>query len=250
MNYFENREERKEKAVKHTEQMSQLFLNRIANCVKNSRIYGENAQKPTRIESKDTPEMVFVNEDTVSAILKYAEGKTAVLNFASFKNPGGMFIEGSSAQEESLCHESFLYNVLKEMTGYYEWNNQHKNKALYKNRAIYTPNVIFARKDAKLVDVLTCAAPNFKAAAKYMHVAKEENNRVLKDRIEFVRDICETEGVELFIAGAYGCGVFGQNPNTVARLFYNAFKDSSVKKVIFAVPGNDKNAQAFRELFG
>ena len=60
MNYFENREERKEKAVKHTEQMSQLFLNRIANCVKNSRIYGEDAQKPTRSESKETPKSIVV----------------------------------------------------------------------------------------------------------------------------------------------------------------------------------------------
>ena len=41
--------------------------------------------------------------------------KIAVLNFASFKNPGGMFYNGSSAQEESLCHESFLYNVLKKI---------------------------------------------------------------------------------------------------------------------------------------
>ena len=100
-----------------------------------------------------------------------------------------------------------------------------------------------------MVDVLTCAAPNYKVAARYQHVTKEENDQVLKDRIEFVRDICETENVGIFITGAFGCGVFGQNANTVAQLFYNAFKDSSVKKVIFAVPGNDKNAQAFRQMF-
>ena len=249
MNYFANREERKEHAVRHTEQMKTMFPKRIVSCITNSKIYGEKALTPKRSETKGTPDMIFVNEDTVSAILKYADDKTAVLNFASFKNPGGMFIEGSSAQEESLCHESYLYNVLKEIKGYYEWNNEHKNKALYVNRAIYTPNVVFARKDAKMVDVLTCAAPNYKAAARYQHVTKEENDRVLKDRIEFVRDICETENVEIFITGAFGCGVFGQNANTVAQLFYNAFKDSSVKKVIFAVPGNDKNAQAFRQMF-
>ena len=35
-------------------------------------------------------------------------GRTAILNYASYKSPGGFFLEGSPAQEEALCHESIL----------------------------------------------------------------------------------------------------------------------------------------------
>lgn len=38
--------------------------------------------------------------DTVSAVFLHQQGKTAVLNFASYQKPGGGFLEGSSAQEE------------------------------------------------------------------------------------------------------------------------------------------------------
>ena len=33
---------------------------------------------------------------------------------------------GSRAQEESLCHESFLYNVLRQFQYYYDWNISSK----------------------------------------------------------------------------------------------------------------------------
>lgn len=38
----------------------------------------------------------------------YGYGRTAILNYASYKSPGGFFLEGSPAQEEALCHESIL----------------------------------------------------------------------------------------------------------------------------------------------
>ena len=66
---------------------------------------------------------MIVAEDSVEAIMNYSQGKTAVLNFASYKEPGGGFMAGSQAQEESFCHESFLYNVLRQFQYYYDWNN-------------------------------------------------------------------------------------------------------------------------------
>lgn len=87
-------------------------------------------------------------------------------------------MKGSKAQEECLCHESYLYNVLREMPDFYAWNNQHKNKALYLNRALYTEDILFERDDQHAYcDVLTCAAPNKTAAQKYCNVS---NKKTLK----------------------------------------------------------------------
>lgn len=43
------------------------------------------------IEDKDT-KIIVENIDSVGAVMKYGNPSTAVLNFSSYKNPGGMFL--------------------------------------------------------------------------------------------------------------------------------------------------------------
>lgn len=43
-----------------------------------------------------------------------------------------------------------------------------------------------------------------------------------------------------FITGAWGCGVFGQDPAAVARLFAERLEESSVKLAVFAIPGDTR----------
>ena len=195
--------------------------------------------------------------DSVSAVINHAKEckkRMAVLNFASYKNPGGAFINGSKAQEECLCHESCLYNVLVEFVPtFYDWNNKNKNKALYLNRGLYSPKVVFC-KDGKsvLCDVITCASPNKSAAKRYQKVTDSENTKVLKSRIKFVLDIAKENDVELLILGAYGCGVFGQDATEVAEIFkeYLETTHNCFEKVIFAIPnGRDKNYEMFEKVF-
>ena len=253
MGNWDRKAELTKKAQTHTEQMNRMYPNRIKKCIEHTKTYGMDAEKPnfTPRKTLPTPEVVYVNEDTVSALIHEASGKTAVLNYASYKNPGGMFINGSSAQEEALCHESFLYNVLVECKDYYEWNNKNKNKSLYMNRALYSPDVVFAKgNDGKLADVITCAAPNIATGKRYGRVSDTENETNLFSRIAFIRDVAETEGVETLITGAYGCGVFGQSPEMVADIQKRIFEHTSIKKIVYAVPGNDKNALVFKKEFG
>ena len=59
-------------------------------------------------------------ETTLGAVQRLAEEKgttgdnLALLNFASARNPGGGFLGGSNAQEESLARCSALYACLKD----------------------------------------------------------------------------------------------------------------------------------------
>ncbi len=250
---WEEKEKRAQQAQTHTQKMEEQYKDQIKDSIKRTILYDvdftsqKDAVRPTEILVSDL--------DSVSAIKAYGkkDKRTAVLNFASFKNPGGMFITGSKAQEESLCHESFLYNVLKEMTAYYEWNKQNKNRALYKNRGLYSPDVLFFKDGLTLpCDVITCAAPNMSAARRYQKVTKEENTEVLRSRIRFVLDIAKEQEVDLLILGAFGCGVFGQDATEVAEIFkeYLTTTHRCFEQVIFAVPqGKDKNYDKMKASF-
>lgn len=252
--YYPNKEERAKLAQNHTKEMEDLYKDEIEDCIDETLAYNANSKFiEKRLNNK---QIIIVDEiDSVGAIFKYSNVNeiTAVLNFASYNNPGGNFINGSKAQEECLCHESYLYNVLKGRIGYYKINHKNKNRSLYTDRALYSPNVRFT-KECKDVfcDVITCATPNKTAAQKYYNVSNEENSKVLKERIEFVLKIAQDNGVDNLILGAYGCGVFGQDPLEVAKIFKEFLlgKYKCFNKVIFAIPNKlEMNYRCFKRIF-
>lgn len=248
MGYWDNAKKNAVVASNHTEAMARKYSNEIFASFKLSCIYTRSI---TSSEPKSKAIFKLINTDSVDAILSLAPKKrAAVLNFASFKEAGGKFLEGSMAQEECLCHKSFLYNVLKEFEqSYYVKNRTMLNKALYHDKALYTPLIEFSDGTrTRLCDVISCAAPNWTTANKYCHVNPEENLQALTSRIEFVKNIALDNDLDTVILGAYGCGVFGQDPNVVAKLIKDIFEFSGLE-VILAVPGKDKNYQAFEKVF-
>lgn len=257
--YWERATHNKKIARNHTDQMSRMFADEIARSAAHSAIFSMplNANIIAGASGFGTPmdRITVVPKDSVTAIFEESEGKTAVLNFASFKNPGGRFFDGSMAQEEALCHASFLYNVLSQYEkDYYAWNREHKNRALYLNRAIYSEDIRFFRNhETKLCDVITCACPNRTAAQKYRLVSDEENRIALEDRCQFVLKVATEFGVETLILGAFGCGVFGQDAKEVAESFKKALEQYKFQKVVFAIPNTGagwRNYHPFNELFG
>lgn len=225
-----------------------MYLFEILDTVNKSKIYGDKLDLHSFDNSYVEGESPYglVDIGSVEAAFKYGVGKTCILNFASYKNPGGGFLKGSMAQEESLCHSSVLYNILSRFDEqFYEYNRKHTNRSLYLDRAIYSPNVVFMCDDkVKKFDVITCAAPNFGAANKYSGVSINENSIVLSKRIKFILDILTVNKCDTVILGAFGCGVFGQDSIEVAELFLsNAVLNRGFEKVIFAVP--DKNSSNY-----
>ena len=247
MNYWFDEYNLMKKAKKHNKFVEEIYHKQILVCVETTRIYNpifECTEAAVDIETT----ICLDDLDSVSAIYKHADGRTAVLNFASYKNPGGGFLAGSSAQEEALCHESILYSVLSRlMDKYYKWNHFNKNRELYLNRGLYTPAVCFIHDGKeKFCDVITVAAPNKKVATRYQNVTSEENYEVLRDRIKFVLDIAKDNKVDTLILGAYGCGVFGQDPMEVASIFKELLTTTHkcFKKVVFSIP--DKTGRSYR----
>ena len=255
--YWIDKEKRAEKALKHTQEMYNKYLKEINYSVAHTIRYDEAFSKELPLVKTSNNLIVSIEaNDVVSSIFKHSfDYKTAVLNFSSYKNPGGMFLKGSKAQEECICHESFLYNVLKrKQKEFYDENKKYLNKALYLNRALYSPGIVFERKDkiAK-AGVITCVAPNKFAAQKYHFVSNKDNFDTLKSRIKYIFDIAEDNDIECLILGAYGCGVFGQNSQEVAEVFKETiylYKNSKhLKKIVFAIPkGKDNNLKEFQNV--
>lgn len=162
---------RSDKAAKHNEAMEQAYGPEIDECVRRSSIYGPvntslNLGGQNIIKSKTVNTSVEVtDEDSVTSIFRGTGTRQCVLNFASYTKPGGGFLSGSMAQEEALCHESILYNVLSRMHEFYAENKKHTNQGLYYDWAVYSPDIIFVRNGLETrCGVLTCPSPNWSAA--------------------------------------------------------------------------------------
>jgi uncharacterized protein (TIGR02452 family) len=97
--------------------------------------------RPTRFE--------VANETTLAAarrLLGSGRERVLALNFASARNPGGGFLNGSQAQEESLARASGLYACLTRHMEMYEANRRFSS-CLYTDHMIYSPDVPVFRDD-------------------------------------------------------------------------------------------------------
>lgn len=264
---------RAKRAAKHTEYVSTHLKEPTERSIKNSKIYHNCASliEVEHLKRYEHTKESLLCMDTISAILKTKytyddiltdslDGKSRILcalNFASFKHPGGMFLNGSCAQEEMLCHESNLYNILVQMydTFYAENKSKEKNNQhLYQDSLIYTPNVIVERVEKKPVscDIITCAAPNAHAAKKYHQVHAKDILYALSQRILGILKVARMRKVDDLIVGAFGCGVFGNDPYVVASIFrhyirsiFNGYFDH----IVYAIPDSRSiNYKAFEQI--
>lgn len=270
MNYWKDREENAEKASKHFYTMEHRYAREILNSVTHTWILNNNTYLGFSYNNIIDKEIFFLKADTVSALyylshkeLPESGRNIGLLNFASYKNPGGKFFEGSMAQEEALCHQSNLCNVLMRFKEeYYDKHKNNTNRALYRDELLITPNIIFEylpreSKDRIMfevnrirADVITCAAPNRKAAIKYKLASEEECDKCLESRIQFIINAASSYGLKTLILGAFGCGVFGNDPYFTAKCFKDALikVPNNIEKICFAIP-DDRNYNAFSSIF-
>jgi len=174
--------------------------------------------------------------------LVLAEGASdvAILNFASARNPGGGYTGGARAQEEDLCRSSALYTTLLEARDFYDAHRANRDTR-YSHRVIFSPDVPVYRDSAtRLLDApyqlsfLTSPAPNAGALAKHEPSALGEIEGLLRERAGRVLAVAAQHGVQTLVLGAWGCGVFRNDPATVARVFRGRLADGGVFEGVFA----------------
>lgn len=169
------------------------------------------------------------NETTLEGIAyllqQSPESRVGALNFASAKNPGGGFLGGSQAQEESLARSSALYGSLTLFPNFYDSHRQQRS-CLYTSAMIVSPDCPIIRDDdgqlleqPRLATFITCAAPNAGAIAQNEPSELHMIEGVLRERAEKVLTVAAAEKCPRLVLGAWGCGVFQNEPEMVAQIF-------------------------------
>lgn len=194
--------------------------------------------------------------DTVSAIQKWSQmGKVCALNMASYKRPGGGVQNGARAQEECLFRCSNLFDVVnKDFYPLQDFECLYTQRALFfKDKDYYTINPIEC-------DIITIAALRLSGVVKDSGlVGFEPQNdgvdyeKTTKEKIRLMLSVPQSWGAQYLVLGAWGCGVFKNDPNKIAKYFKEVIVDegygSNYKKIIFAVINDHNSVDNNYEIF-
>ena len=234
------------------------FGDAVAAAVDGTRHY-----LPDDVLPIDTPASVPVYEVTRESTLQAARrvgDDAACLVFASAKNPGGGFLGGAKAQEESIARASALYPCLLTAPEFYAFHRTQRDLR-YSDRVIYSPGVPVFRDDkGVLLDrpyrtaFLTAAAPNLGAIVRNQPEHAADVPAVLRRRARRVLQVAAAHGHRTLVLGAWGCGVFRNDPASVAHAFADALREvGPIDRVVFAVLDHQSGTPvhaAFASMFG
>jgi uncharacterized protein (TIGR02452 family) len=217
----------------------------------------------TKIEGETLFEVT--DETTLEATKRIckenADENPFVLNFASARNPGGGFLSGSQAQEESLARSSSLYATLMANFEFYEFNRRG-HSCFYSDWMIYSPKVpVFRNDDGSLVEKPYLATILTSPAVNAGVIKQKEPNKVHlietvnRERARKFLWLANKHGHKTLILGAWGCGVFQNDANSIAKIFAELLKGefaNCFNRVIMAIYDTTpprKVYQAFVDVF-
>jgi uncharacterized protein (TIGR02452 family) len=212
-------------------------------------IYEEMWHSAFHADEKTKTSFEVRDETTLGGLIRYwidsRPSHLACLNFASARRPGGGFLRGADAQEESLCRSSGLYPCLKEATDFYE-ANASCGTFLYTDQMLFSPRVPFFRdSDGRLLDEVVLASVITAPAVNAGMILQKEsrNSRAIRStmhrRAERILKLAQIKSIDCLILGAWGCGVFQNDPEEVANIFHDLLVKDAYRdvfpKVVFSV---------------
>ncbi|KAA2240350.1 TIGR02452 family protein [Chitinophaga agrisoli] len=244
----------------------------IADSINNSRLYHpedfETLQRDVNAKAARltyNTDLKIVNSTVLeaAAALTQQDEQVGCLNFASAKNPGGGFLGGAVAQEESLAMSSALYGTLTKHFEMYEYNRR-KPTLLYSDHMIWSPRtVVFRNDDGHLlsepytISFITSPAINVGAIKQNRPEEMAYAEETMLRRMDRMLALFVHHDVKHILLGAWGCGVFRNDPKDIARYFASYLLPGGkyaqcFKSVVFAVLDRSKdgnNITAFNNAF-
>lgn len=237
------------------------FAAELAIALAGTRLYGPDPVPVPRLDNDRPTHIEVTGEGSIQAAHRLSANPdpVAVLNFASARNPGGGYLNGAQAQEEALCRDSALYATLLRAPDYYAHHRANRD-AFYTDRVIHSPCVpVFRDSRGDLLEVpftagfLTSPAPN---AGVIRRQTPDEAHRipaVLASRAERVLEVAAANNYRRLVLGAWGCGVFQNDPALVASTFRDLLTGrfaGHFDEVVFAIlDRTDTTRDAFARAF-
>lgn len=238
----------------------------ITDCIKNTVFYTsydlEQKKDTIAIVPYTKTKIEVWNTTTLSAILSLVTeenpNKMMCLNFASAKNPGGGFRNGAEAQEESLARASALYSSQLQASPFYETHRNSKS-CIYSDAMIYSSKVpVFRNNKGELLsqplfcNFITAAAVNAGVVMRQEPELAASIHTVMDKRMDKMLALALANGNETLILGAWGCGVFKNDPVMIANLFskhLNGKYKNAFKRIVFAIYTKNENLiQTFKTI--
>jgi uncharacterized protein (TIGR02452 family) len=232
----------------------------VARAVEGTRLHLPDDVLAEPVPVAGPPAVEVTAESSLDAARRLAAERDGVacLNFASARNPGGGFLNGAQAQEESIARASAIYPALRAAGDFYAFHRADRG-LLYTDRVIWSPGVPVFREDrgrflarAYPVSFLTSAAPNRAMIARDQPALLPEVPGALARRAERVLRVAAAHGCRELVLGAWGCGVFGNDPAQVAAVFAEALAGRPwFDRVVFAILDRRETVRdEFRAAFG
>ena len=229
----------------------------VHNCVAQSRLYRPDelaalSQSLSAVPTHRVRETQFEvhNETTLNAarrlVVHQGQSSVLALNFASAIKPGGGFLNGAQAQEESLARASALHASLTKFPEFYD-DNRALNSALYSDAMILSPECpVFRDDDDELLSQMYCVGFLTTPAVNAGRVESDEPHKldqvlpVMRRRIDMLLAVAADQQYDHLVLGAWGCGVFRNDPAMIAPMFARALLDDArfrgrFASVVFAV---------------
>lgn len=172
-----------------------------------------------------------LSKKTVKRYVQGSREEILVLNMADPVTPGGSVRRGGGAQEQDLCRNSSLLLSLESRAAeaYYRYNRSlHTDMA--SDAVIISPYVEIIRdengellEESVIAAVMTCAAPCLRRGLGGL--TQKQYADMMYGRIVGMLRCAAALGYRHLVLGAFGCGVFQNDPEVVSDLFYKALKE-------------------------
>lgn len=194
--------------------------------------------------------------------------RIGVLSFASATKPGGGFLSGAHAQEESIARASTLYTSLVTPTAnqYYELHKRDRRGGFYSHAMVFSPSVIVLRDDAGAwlppyqIEVVTCAAVNAGVVRERAESPGRDSDvgarieSVMRERMARILFLFEQRGLRNIVLGSFGTGVFRNDVSMIADIWFDLLAEGGARfmhsfdRVVFGIV-DKRTAERFKAVF-